>query len=65
MIFVADPNKRQRIRTLRQVRLMIVWESINTNIDMEGDDKVYTEMHLKQTSEERAHSVFCDYEVDK
>ena len=44
---------------------MIVQEIINTNIDMEGDDKVYTEMHLKQTSEERAHSVFCDYEVDK
>ena len=34
--FVEDPDKRLRIRTLRWVRLMIVREIINTNIDMEG-----------------------------
>ena len=36
--FVEDPNKRRRIRTLRRVRLKIVREIIETNIDMEGDD---------------------------
>ena len=36
--FLGDPNKRQRIRTLRQVRLMIVWKIIDTNVDMEGGD---------------------------
>ena len=36
--FVEDPNKRQQIRTLRRVRLMIVQEIIYTNMDMEADD---------------------------
>ena len=40
--FVDDPNKRRRIRTLRRVRLMIVREIIDTDIDMEGDDTKYT-----------------------
>ena len=40
--FLEDPNKRRRIRTLRRVRLMIVREIIDTNIDMEGDDTKYT-----------------------
>ena len=44
---------------------MIVQEIINANKDMEGDDTVYTEMHLKQTLVARAHSIFYDYEVDK
>ena len=61
--FLGDPNKRRRIRTLRRVRLMIVREIIDTNVDMEGDDKVYDETHLKQTL--IAHSIFYDYEVDK
>ena len=39
---VDDPNKRRRIRTLRRVRLMIVREIIDTDIDMEGDDTKYT-----------------------
>ena len=34
--FVEDPNKRQQIRTLRRVRLMILRETIDTSIDKEG-----------------------------
>ena len=41
--FVEDPNKRRWIHTLRWVRIMIVLEIIDTNIDMEVDDtKKYT-----------------------
>ena len=40
--FVEDLNERRRIRTLRRVRLMIVREIIDTNIDIEGGDTKYT-----------------------
>ena len=51
---------------LGRVRLMIVQEIIDTNKRYGGGGhKVYSEMHLKQTLGARAHSVFCDYEVDK
>ena len=39
---LEDPNERWRIRTLRRVRLMIVREIINTNIDIDGGDTKYT-----------------------
>ena len=40
--FVPDPNKRHQICTLRQVRLIIVREIMDTNIDMEGDGTDFT-----------------------
>ena len=63
--FVEDPNKRQRIRTLETGQTNDCAGNNNANKDMEGDDTVYTEMHLKQTLVARAHSIFYDYEVGK